>query len=389
MNRRSFARFLWRDHRLPLLLAGAALAWGCGDAVKEVVPSAKAKTKPIETVDPLALSADVLKRCKEATVLIGNFEGGEMHSTGSGFVGGDGKSIYTNRHVLTGSDGELDACKLVFFSGGERPRLVQVSPSQMRTSPPDSGDEEIESDLAVIRLKVPVSSPLKLATIDDLSETRPAWALGFPRGQKIGLDDEDLPSPSVHALRVERLDKSKGKLRMIQLGGSPTNGNSGGPVVDSSGAVVGVMVAKDGGGAPIVFALPSTAVARLAKSKSSAKQVALDWAKPLTTASKPPPTRKKTPRALPVTESVLATLDVNAEVLGQFTSRDLTLLRNEPYARRGYRFKRPEIDAHFRSLSWYQPLTTDLEAVQAQLSAREQRNVNRIREYQEAMGKTW
>lgn len=386
------ARFSPRSTGWPLLFAGVVCAVSCGEQAKKVLPSAEAKTKtPVATapVDPLALDPDVLKRCKDATVLIGNFEGGELRSTGSGFVGGDGKSIYTNRHVLTGSDEKLDACKLVFFSGSERARLVQVEPSQMTTSAPESGEEEIESDLAVIRLKVPVSSPLKLSGTSELSETSPAWALGFPRGQKIGLDDEDLPSPSVHALRVERLDKSKGKLRMIQLGGSPTNGNSGGPVVDSSGAVVGVLVAKDGGGAPIVFALPTNAVERLAKAKSSAKQVALNWAKPLKVASEPSSARKKVRTPFASTGSILASIEVSEALLSEFTPRELTLLRNEPYARRGYRFKRPEIDAHFRSLPWYYPATSDMEAVQASLSAREQRNVNRIREFQEATGKTW
>jgi N-acetylmuramoyl-L-alanine amidase len=65
---------------------------------------------------------------------------------------------------------------------------------------------------------------------------------------------------------------------------------------------------------------------------------------------------------------------------------DLTLIRNEIYARHGYIFKRAELSNHFKKRSWYKPVTGDQDRVWRLMSDIERRNVEFIQEYQNRSG---
>lgn len=65
---------------------------------------------------------------------------------------------------------------------------------------------------------------------------------------------------------------------------------------------------------------------------------------------------------------------------------ELTLIRNEIYARHGYVFKRAELANHFKKRPWYKPVTGDQERVWRQMSETERRNVEFIQEYQNRTG---
>jgi N-acetylmuramoyl-L-alanine amidase len=61
---------------------------------------------------------------------------------------------------------------------------------------------------------------------------------------------------------------------------------------------------------------------------------------------------------------------------------ELTLIRNEIYARHGYIFKRAELSSYFKKRSWYRPKTGDQDQIWRQMSETERRNVEFILEYQ-------
>ncbi|NJK54077.1 MAG: YARHG domain-containing protein [Leptolyngbyaceae cyanobacterium SU_3_3] len=67
-------------------------------------------------------------------------------------------------------------------------------------------------------------------------------------------------------------------------------------------------------------------------------------------------------------------------------ARELTILRNEIFARHGRRFKEPELQRHFKSQSWYQPRYSPNEFPVALLSKTEIQNAMLIRDYQRAHG---
>src|SRR5262249_8217918 len=71
----------------------------------------------------------------------------------------------------------------------------------------------------------------------DLYETQPLWVSGFPYGEQLG------KNVTVTACPVSSLRKENGVLTRLQVHGDMQPGNSGGPVVDAQGDVVGVAVA--------------------------------------------------------------------------------------------------------------------------------------------------
>jgi len=96
--------------------------------------------------------------------------------------------------------------------------------------------------------------PLEVVPADDLLETQAAYVFGFPFGSSLGRAIT-LNTSSVSSLRRN----NAGVLQRVQVKGGMNPGNSGGPVVDGQGRVVGVAVSGIGR-TPIKFAVPSEAV---------------------------------------------------------------------------------------------------------------------------------
>ena len=142
---------------------------------------------------------------------------------GTGVVIVEDGTILTNFHVISNAQ----RLEVTFFDGLESPALV------ISTMP--------ENDLAVIKpQKIP--DDLQPATMGSSSNLQPGdevVAVGFPFG--IG--------PSVSAGVVSGLNRSfhpEGKMPMkglIQFDAAANPGNSGGPLVNLSGEVVGIVTA--------------------------------------------------------------------------------------------------------------------------------------------------
>jgi S1-C subfamily serine protease len=147
----------------------------------------------------------------------------EPDSIGSGVIIDDTGRILTNLHVVSTS-----ATLVVVFADGTRSEadVVNVQP---------------ENDLAVIKPKVLPDDmkPATLASTAGLHQGDLVVATGFPFG--IG------PSTSagvVSGLRRELMDGDKAKLsNLIQFDAAVNPGNSGGPLVDRKGEVLGIVTA--------------------------------------------------------------------------------------------------------------------------------------------------
>ena len=147
-----------------------------------------------------------------------------MQGVGSGVVVVDNGTILTNLHVVSGAR----RVTVTFFDGSESE--VEL----LKTYP--------ENDLAVIRAKK-IPDDLEAATLGSSSNLRPGdevVAIGFPFG--IG--------PSTSGGVVSGLDRSfrspQGKQVMtglIQFDAAVNPGNSGGPLINMDGEVVGVVTA--------------------------------------------------------------------------------------------------------------------------------------------------
>jgi hypothetical protein len=107
---------------------------------------------------------------------------------------------------------------------------------------------------------------LRLGRSQKLRETDGVTAFGFPFGNAMVVDGAAHPTVSVSTGKVTAMRRSTDdKVVAIQVDASLNPGNSGGPVVDSTGAVVGVSTAGIAGAA-LNLALPVELVEELVSS---------------------------------------------------------------------------------------------------------------------------
>ena len=66
--------------------------------------------------------------------------------------------------------------------------------------------------------------------------------------------------------------------------------------------------------------------------------------------------------------------------LESFSKSQLTELRNEPYARHGYRFKDASLRAFFEAQPWYHPTTSDQSRAEAKFTQTERDNIHTVQE---------
>jgi S1-C subfamily serine protease len=246
---------------LSLLLILLVIWWGLSGSSKPVAPQGAletGKTHPPST-EPTAdgsLPAGVLQRVKDATVYVGiTSANGSSEGSGSGFYELDSGMIVTNAHVIDMLDPDSPPparIEIVFFKG---------TPRQVRVEGTVAGVER-ESDLAFIRFGPadfhgPAPGRLQVGTAQGLRETQKVFFAGFPFGDELGKEISVNP-----ATVSSKRSGGDGVLKEIQLNGDMHPGNSGGPVVDARGNVVGVCVAGIRK-TQINFAIPGDAILRL------------------------------------------------------------------------------------------------------------------------------
>ena len=177
--------------------------------------------------------------------------GSQAGGLGSGFVlDGDGY-IATNTHVVTSGQGLRRAGQVyVDFADGNRvpARIVGIDPN---------------ADVALLKIDPQGLSltPLTLGEVEHLSVGDPVAAIGSPFGEEQSL--------SVGV--ISALDRNIASLTDFGIGDASqtdaaiNRGNSGGPLLDGHGRVIGInaqIKTETGEGAGVGFAIPVDAVKR-------------------------------------------------------------------------------------------------------------------------------
>ena len=190
------------------------------------------------------LPTDVLLRCKAATALV------ELRSMGSGSavcVSADGLFV-TNHHVVA-RVGIGQNVRLVVRPGQNNQRVLEARVIKL----------DDDNDLALLKVDPPRDLVvIPLGKDDELVETMPLAAFGYPFGRMLASGNA-YPSISVNTGTITALRKKAGKLSNIQLDASVNPGNSGGPVVDKKGELLGIVVSGFMG-AQLNFAIPVSVV---------------------------------------------------------------------------------------------------------------------------------
>jgi S1-C subfamily serine protease len=226
------------------------------EAAKKKADGDGAKPPPADGDEPAVPGQIPPKRLaalKAATVFV-KCQWGRLHGSGSGFlvkVEGDTGYVVTNRHVISPPRNVRlqPIVNLVFWSGTKSERVV---PAQIVAADPDE-----RRDLAVLKVTnfPDLPTPLNLEEKVELVETMTVWILGFPFGEVLSTTKGN-PAITIGKGAVSSIPRNdQGELAEVRISGALNPGNSGGPVVDGKGRLVGVAV-KAILGANIGFAIP-------------------------------------------------------------------------------------------------------------------------------------
>jgi serine protease Do len=167
----------------------------------------------------------------------------KVSSLGSGFVIDPSGLIVTNNHVIEGAD-EI----IINFTDGTKLKVVKILGHDPKT------------DLAL--LKVEPKKPLKAVTFGDSSKMRVGdWVMAI--GNPFGLGG----SVTVGIISATKRDINAGPYDdFLQTDAAINRGNSGGPLFNMDGQVIGVntaIISPTGGSIGIGFAVPSNSAVQV------------------------------------------------------------------------------------------------------------------------------
>ena len=222
------------------------------------------------TLDSGCLSAaDIYEQVRPAVVEITRTSGGrtpfgpQAQGMGSGILIDDQGTILTNEHVVAGAD----SLEVKFADGTTLPAQVLGS---------DPGD-----DLAAIRVEGagPDLTPASLGDSEALRVGDPVLAIGNPF-QLEGTLTEGIVSATGRPFSPS--GSSRPIRDMIQTDAPVNPGNSGGPLIDCHGKVVGINTALenptgDSVNVGVAFAVPSNTAKRALPDMLAGKTVSHPW----------------------------------------------------------------------------------------------------------------
>jgi S1-C subfamily serine protease len=183
----------------------------------------------------------------------GGFGRGAGTSIGSGMVVTSDGYILTNRHVVaTGGTLTIQLADGRQFDG----TVVGTDPTQ---------------DLAVVKITATGLPTVTLGDSDKLQIGQLAIAIGDPLGTFIGTVTTGIVSGTGRSIDVQDPQTGSGVhlSGLIQTDAAINEGNSGGPLLNSAGQVIGINTATDPNAQGIGFAVPiNTAISLLTQAKA-------------------------------------------------------------------------------------------------------------------------
>jgi S1-C subfamily serine protease len=244
-----------------VLVALAALAAGCGETKTRTVKTETTKVEVLREVGAKSGGFDpraIYEREAPGVVTVSatglrSASGDSGAGLGSGFVVSGEGEIATNAHVVTSGEGpDIRKAPNVYvrFADGNK------VPAEVKGFDPFADVALLKIDPAGLTLR-----PLPLGSTNDLHVGAPVVAIGSPFGE-----DQSL---SVGV--ISGLDRSIESLTgfatagAIQTDAAINHGNSGGPLIDGRGRVLGInaqIQTSTGDGSGVGFAVPADVVRR-------------------------------------------------------------------------------------------------------------------------------
>lgn len=214
------------------------------------------------------LPRELVQSLRESTVLILIKVNGKVAGNGTGFVFGDRMVenqrhllIMTNKHVAAPEEipAEKVTLGVVFRSGTAQE--VEVPGTVIAADPRELRDLAVVDVVAIPNPPAPIQIQDPVIE-NELAPLQPLFCFGFPLtdATKAMVEAKSNPECNVTRLEIARnvRDDSK-QIARIQLNGNMIEGNSGGPIVDAKGRLIGVAQSRWRGNA-VGFAVPPNVI---------------------------------------------------------------------------------------------------------------------------------
>lgn len=204
-----------------------SLPWGeeTGDWTPAELPSAQldpsVQLELNAAAGPVLTAREIYGKVIPSMVLV-EVKTADGYSVGSGFFISESGYLITNYHVV---DGGLDLAVMLLSDRTTYDAFLV------------GYDEEL--DLAVLKAEGGTFTPVEIGDSDTLEVGDTVYAIGNPMGYLYGTMTDGIVSAVTD--RVEELDYPG---RLILTSAQLNSGNSGGPMVDAAGRVVGINSAK-------------------------------------------------------------------------------------------------------------------------------------------------
>jgi S1-C subfamily serine protease len=196
---------------------------------------------------PAGSVADIARRVRPAVVTI-EVRSDQGLGTGSGVVIDSAGYILTNEHVVTLGGVVTQGQKItVAFNDGQRAEAKLVG-------------SDPKMDLAVVKVDVDVSTVIQLGKSADLAVGDTVLAIGSPLGETDTVT-EGIVSALNRPIVLGGEDGQPAAYDAIQTDAAINRGNSGGALVDATGALIGInssiiSTGEEGGSIGLGYAIP-------------------------------------------------------------------------------------------------------------------------------------
>ena len=160
--------------------------------------------------------------------------------SGSGFIISEDGYILTNYHVVEDADEQGLEILVMLYSGEEySARII---------------GKDADNDVALLKIDATGLTPVKIGSSESLVVGEQIYAIGNPLGELTYTFTDGIVSALDRTIRVD----ANTEINMFQISAAINSGNSGGPVINERGEVVGIASAKyaESGVEGLGFAIP-------------------------------------------------------------------------------------------------------------------------------------
>lgn len=194
-------------------------------------PATSSNSSGTQTAPPVAATgpglsvADLVKLAEPAVVRVQTNSG-----VGTGWIVSDTGDIITNFHVIESSAGRISTnIKVTLSDGAEVPASVVGA--------------DARGDLALLNINMTGLTPLKIGDLNQVVVGQDVVAIGYALDLKRGEGPSFTVTRGIVSAKNRGIEESSTILGAIQTDAAINHGNSGGPLLNMAGEVIGVNTA--------------------------------------------------------------------------------------------------------------------------------------------------